>query len=223
MGILTRGILGPMINTTGAVIGKISRGQNVITGLREDTARISSESQVEQQYRFKLLLDFFGSIPDLVDAGFKNRKRHQSAANAANHYNYDHAFLSSDTSISTETLSLAQKIKLNCPALVYSTGPVNGPNCGTAVRNNDATCTFSWLNYPQSRNNQLIDRAGFVIWNASKNKAYYDGDVVPRSALQFTVNIPAKAKNDELHFYMHFHNRESRAVGRSSYLGSTVQ
>jgi hypothetical protein len=32
-----------------------------------------------------------------------------------------------------------------------------------------------------------------------------------------------KAENDDLHFYMHFHNKESRAVGRSVYLGSTVQ
>jgi hypothetical protein len=222
MGILTRGILGPMINTTGAVIGKITNGQNVITGLREDTPRPATEDQAEQRYKFKLLRDFFWTFPDLIESGFKKKKLHQVPFNAAYQYNCKNAFCISQPIQEGEMLTLKERIKLNFPALSYSVGPVSGPNCGTAIRNTNGTCTFSWLAYPQSKNNQFSDKAGYVIWNATTGKARYGIDIAVRSALSFTVPIPPKFKNAELHFYMHFYNSDTRSMGNSIYLGSTL-
>lgn len=222
MGILIRGIIGPVINTTGAVIGKIVNGQCVVTGLREDTPGPATKDQAEQRYRFKLLGDFLGNLEGFVAFGFKKKKRNQTPLNAAFHYNYNQAFNVIPNAVSAVELSLKERIKLNFPALSYSHGPVNGPNCGTAVRNTDQTCTFSWLAYPQSKNNLHTDQAGFVIWNATTGTAEFDTEMAPRSALSFKVDISPKAMNQELHFYMHFYNSDTKAVSDSIYLGSTL-
>ncbi|MEJ7559722.1 MAG: DUF6266 family protein [Pedobacter sp.] len=222
MGILTRGILGPMLNTTGAVIGKISRGQNIITALREDTPKAASDEQAEQRYKFKLLRDFFLTFPELVKAGFKKKKQHQGPFEAAFQYNYNHAFSIAQRGEGAAVLDLTDRIKLNFPALKYSVGPVYGPNCGTVVRNNDNTCTFSWLAYPQSVNGQFTDRAGYVIWNALTGNASYGTDIASRGALTFNVPLSPVDVNAELHFYMHFNSLDKKTVGDTIYLGSTL-
>jgi hypothetical protein len=223
MGILTHGILGPMINTTGAVIGTIKKGQNVITSLRRESNPETTAAQAEQRYRFKLLKDFIEGTTFLIEGGFNKKKMKQSVANAAFQYNYSNAFYNIAPLEGAELESFDSIIKLNLPALVYSIGPVSGPNCGTAVRNADHTCTFSWLEYPQSKNHQNTDSAGFLIWNASTGKAQCDMHVANRGALTFTVPIAPKHSADELHFYMHFDNPTSKTVGDSIYLGSTLE
>jgi len=222
MGVLIRGIIGPMVNTTGAVIGKIVNGQCVLTGLREDTPGPATKDQAEQRYKFKLLEGFLVNLDGLVAFGFKKKRKHQTSLNAAFHYNYDKAFHIIPSIVGAVELSLKERVKLNLPALLYSYGPVNGPNCGTAVRNNDQTCTFSWLAYPQSKNNLHTDKAGYVIWNATTGTAEFETDIAPRSALSFNVEISPKAMNEELHFYMHFYNSDTKAVSHSVYLGSTL-
>jgi hypothetical protein len=222
MGILTRGILGPMINTTGAVIGKIVNRQNVVTGLRKHIPKPETQDQAEQKYRFKLLRDFLLSFPDLVGSGFKKKKRHLVPSVAAFKYNYGHAFCKVPQVEGEELLDFRAQIKLNFPTLSYSIGPVYGPNCGTAVRNSDTTCTFSWLGYPQSKNNQFTDRAGYVIWNTLTGNAQYETNIASRSDLSFTVPITPEDMDAELHFYMHFNSFDTKAVGDSIYLGSTV-
>lgn len=222
MGVLIRGIIGPMINTTGAVIGKIVNGQCVITGLREDTPGPATYDQAEQRYKFTLLQNFLVNLDCLVASGFKKRKRNQTPLNAAHQYNYNNAFNVIPNIVGADELSLQKRIKLNLPALSYSRGPVNGPNCGTAVRNNDQTCTFSWLAYPQSKNNLLTDKAGYVIWNASTGKAEFDTGIAPRSALSFKVDLSPEHMDAKLHFYMHFYNSDTKAVSDSIYLGATL-
>jgi hypothetical protein len=210
-----------MVNTTGAVIGKIINGQNVITGLREDTPKPANVDQAKQRYKFKLLRDFLWSFPELVALGFKRKKRHQAPFFAAYQYNYSNAFCEVQVIEGDDKLNFKERIKLNFPALSYSIGPISGPNCGTAVRNTDNTCTFSWLEYPQSKNNQFTDRAGYVIWNASTGKAEHGNDIASRSALNFHVPISPKDMEAELHFYMHFCSSDLKIVGDSIYLGST--
>lgn len=221
MGILRRGILGPVENTTGAVIGKVSNGQNIITGLRDVIPPLATEDQAEQRYKFKLLRDFFSSMPELVTVGFKKKKKVQSPANAAYSHNFKKAFNTLETVEGAEKLNLKVRIKLDYSALVYSIGPISGPNCGTAVRNSDGTCTFSWLSYPQSKNNLLIDQAGYLIYNASTGEASYQIGIAARSDLTFNVALSPDDDVAELHFYMHFYSSTTLAIGNSIYLGST--
>jgi len=210
MGIIKNGILGTVVNKVGAVVGKKIRGQNVITGISRGSNKRESSDQLEQQFRFGLLSRFLMTHGGLIESGFKRKARQQSAMTTAYHYNYPNAFLVQEKIAGESEKPLSERIKLDYAALCYSVGPIQGPNCGRVVRNADATCTFSWLDYPQSRDSQNTDRAGCLIWDASTGRAYYLVDVGLRGSLGFDVDISFLPTDVELHFYMHFINASTK-------------
>ncbi|RYE52390.1 MAG: hypothetical protein EOP48_16630, partial [Sphingobacteriales bacterium] len=118
MGILIKGILGPMINKTGAVIGRMHRGQNVIVQLYKERSadKVSTEGQLTVQNHFGKLSSFLSNIRNMVDIGFKKMIKHNSPVNAAFSYNSSHAFI-----------QVGEKKELNYAKLIYSIGDVEGP------------------------------------------------------------------------------------------------
>ena len=222
MGIVKNGILGTVVNKVGAVIGKTVRGQNVLTGLSKVPNKPESADQREQQYRFGLLAQFFGSHSELVELGFKRKAKQQSPMTTAFSYNYPKAFFIQEQVKGAPEIPFSERITLDYSSLCYSVGPIHEPNCGTAIRNSDASCTFSWLDYPQSRDSQNTDRAGYLILNASTGRQTYQLDVASRGSLEFNVIMPLKTNDDKLHFYMHFFNPITNVWGDSVYLGSTL-
>jgi hypothetical protein len=118
MGIIRKGILGPMVNKTGAVIGRMHRGQNVLVQLYKERSadKPSTEGQIAAQDRLGMLSSFLSNIRNMVDIGFKKMGKHNSPVNAALSYNSDHAFIQK-----------GEEQELNYAQLVYSIGDVEGP------------------------------------------------------------------------------------------------
>jgi hypothetical protein len=208
MGILISGILGPMKNKTGAVIGRMHRGQNVITQLyiRKHPNKKRSEAQLATELSFGLLNNFLSNIQGLVDTGFRKKVKHNSPVNAAYSYNFKHAFL-----------DVNGKIVLDYPNLVYSLGYIEGPE-SPALITEDGSLFLSWEDMPQSEYCSYSDMATVLVYDPLEKGDLIFENVCLRSDLSVQLDIsPFLGKN--VHCYMSFCSANEKNRGDSVYLG----
>ncbi|MEJ7557427.1 MAG: DUF6266 family protein [Pedobacter sp.] len=208
MGILPSGILGPIKNKTGAVIGRIHRGQNVITQLykKRKRKRVRSKAQLASEYRLGQLSSFLSQIQVLVDSGFKSKVKHNTAVNAALSYNYDHAFI-----------KVGADLELNYAKLVYSLGEVEGPE-SPEMAYKDGFLTLSWFDMPQSEYCQFSDKATILIYEPTSRSDIIFKVACQRSDLNVLLDI-LPFIDKEVHCYISFASSDGKRQGNSVYLG----
>ncbi|TKC09621.1 DUF6266 family protein [Pedobacter frigoris] len=212
MGILRKGLLGPVKNKTGAVIGRQHRGQNVLTGLQNPSTKPPTEKQLEERRKFGMLNSFLSDIDKLVNVGFKHYAKIKTPVNVAYSYNVDHAFVKQ-----------GEEWQLNFPEMVYSRGHVDTPEGATVAPDADVhTVLFSWLAQKQTASCQFADQASFLMYNASKNKALILINATNRYALSYPLTLPAEFFGDTLHCYMNFNSADGKQSGDSMYLGELI-
>ena len=208
MGILTSGILGPIKNKTGAVIGRMHRGQNVITQLykKRKRRRKRSKGQLSSQDRLGQLSNFLSNIQGLVAVGFKNMVKHNSAANAAHSYNYHHAFI-----------TVGAKLELNYSKLIYSIGEVEGPE-SPLLEYENGILNLSWFDMLQSQYCQYSDKATVLVYEPSRQDSVVFDNICPRSDLHVLLDISCFI-GKEVHCYVCFNSADGKYKGNSVYLG----
>ncbi|MEJ2881567.1 DUF6266 family protein [Pedobacter sp. GR22-6] len=207
MGILNSGINGPMRNKAGAVVGRMSRGQNIVSGLPRTSDKPGTEPQLLAREQLILLSQFLNSISNLVNPGFKQYRKKGSALNAAYAYNFEQAFVFEE-----------DKVILNYPAIVYSRGHVKGALV-PSVTLEEGMAIFKWQEQQESNFCRFSDQASFLLVAADTGKAAIFQNVTRRDACGFTVALPAKLKNTALHAYMNFSSADGKLVGNSRYVG----
>jgi hypothetical protein len=212
MGILNSGIFGGFRKKTGPIIGRRSRGQNIITSLHHTSNKPRTDLQLDSQDKFGMLNMFLGNIAELVNIGFKSYVKKNSPVNAAYKYNYKHAFV----------LQQDQWI-LNYPMLVYSRGHVSGPQGAVAGLLSDPETghlvAFSWQLQTQSDYCRFTDQATFLAYSPSMNRRFMAQDAADRYAQEFKLLLPPDFDAGPLHCYMSFRSKEGAQVGNSHYIG----
>jgi len=92
MGVFKKGINGPFSGKTGSIIGSKWKSIHYMKGLpRVRAHRKASAEQLVQRQKFKLLLDFFTPMQQLLKIGFQQFLNRNTAINAAMKFNYDQA------------------------------------------------------------------------------------------------------------------------------------
>jgi hypothetical protein len=210
MGILRSGILGPVRNKTGSVVGRMRNNVNVVTGLHKISNKPPTKSQLEAHQKLGLLNGFMQEIDVLVNTGFKYYIKNNSAVNVAVSYNYDHAFLIK-----------GEDIVLNYPQLVYSRGHIVTPE-SPEVASDAGNITYRWLPQNQSAYCQFTDMASFLVYNAAKKTCVILQNATNRYAQGHTIEMPEGFVGDTLHCYMNFNSADGKKAGGSMYIGAVV-
>jgi len=209
MGIIPSGILGPVYNKTGAVVGRKKGKINTVSGLPRKTSKVATAPQALSRNKLGILSEFFCRISPLINAGFKAYKKNGSARNAAHSYNAGHAFITGEDGA----------LKLNYPKLVLSRGSVVAPLVRSVRKVNDQII-FEWLAQPQSQYCLSGDKASFLIVNEDQN-----GEVrlfmnqARRDSLSFAIDLDPKKASHTYHCYFCFSSAEGKITGNSIYVG----
>lgn len=215
MGILNSGIFGGFRKKTGPVVGRRSKGKNVITSLHHISTKPATAKQLEVQDRFSLLNSFLGSISPLIRTGFKTYAKKNSAVNAAFKFNYKHAFVLQ-----------GDNWALNFPALVYSRGHVSGPQGAKVLLLNEPgtgyVLDFSWELQPQSEYCRFTDKVSVLAYSPSVQQSFFRISLAERSDQGCQLTLPADFDGQELHYYMNFSSDDGKQPGNSHYLGLSV-
>lgn len=209
MGILNDGILGGFRNKVGTVIGRKFRDMDLIVGPYRESTKPETKGEILQQNRFRMINHFLNYLKSVVGPGFKQYAKKKSALNAAHSYNYGHAFIEEEG-----------VLKLNFPKMVYSRGNVSIPNCPSVVLSAPEQLTFTWLPEGENQFTRGNDKASFVVWMEKSDKPLILIDAAPRSALEFSMEIPGNLGIETLHCYMSFKNATGKLVSNSFYVGA---
>lgn len=210
MGKLARGILGGFQGTTGTVYGCFWRMLDVIRAKPRHVKRPPTEAQAKVQMKLSIITDLLAWMASAVKVGFKDTPKPTSPMNAAVRYNLDNTITGDYPNYTVDY----SKLK-------YSLGKrLNAATGFSALATDVAELIFAWEpEYLHSTTQKPSDMATFIVINPIKNKYVVIQDVVPRSALTYTLSIPAEYSEDSVHCYMSFVSADKKLVSDNVYAG----
>ena len=210
MGILPSGIFGGFYKKTGPVVGRITKGKNVVTGLYHPSTNPSTEKQLTEQQKFTMLNAFFNGISPLVNIGFKLFAKRRNALNEAYKFNCPNAFV-----------LVGGQYQIDYPKMVYSRGNVDRPN-GLQIAVINGHVAFSWIAVEETMFCRLNDKATFLVYNAVRNEFIWTINAAERQQLGYSLEMPSEYAGDLLHCYMNFNNENGKITGDSVYAGLLI-
>lgn len=209
MGKLSRGFLGGFQGQLGTAYGCFWRLMDLIKAMPRKVKRPPTEAQLPVQLKFALMTAFLKRVGAIIKVGFQNKPGNQSAMNAAVAYNIGNAI----TGVSPDFLIDFTKLK-------FSEGELPMALNAEVLIDTPATVKFLWeLGVAGSEDGKPTDKAVFVVFNPVKNKLVTLSGVAVRSALAYTLAVPANFSADNVHVWMSMVSADGKQVSESVHLG----
>lgn len=207
MGILRNGILGGFEKRTGAVVGRVYRGKNVVSAPPHPMVRALTELQRHQRLSFTMVSQFLSTFINLIRIGFGNDRKF-FPMNLAMRYNFKRivAGVYPDFSIRYEEVS-------------FSRGSLCGPDSPVVLVDGNGL-RFSWDCLAQNSLNRYSDRACFLVYSPVAKCSATAARAASRVDLNYYMVLPSAFAGDLLHCYMSFVSEKGKVVSDSVYLGS---
>ncbi|MBB5437483.1 hypothetical protein HDC92_001155 [Pedobacter sp. AK017] len=133
MGKLLNGLYGQLTGTTGNITSYVLNGQNVTRMVRHKRTR-SSEKQLDNELRMKVLNNFFHTMKGYLKAGFSSAAKDSTK----NYYNLAIAYNKKDA-----LKGYYPDIEIDCPNVILSEGellPAENPEASRIA----AGIAFTW-------------------------------------------------------------------------------
>lgn len=210
MGTINKGILGGFSGTVGTVIGGSWKG---IDYMRSQPARRSgtqSQAQLEQQAKFKLVVQFLQSMTALVMTTFHNYAIKMTGFNSALSYNIKNVIKGSYPSYSIDY----SKVLVSRGDLPNGSGPA-------ATAGTKGDINFTWTDNSGMGKAAVTDFAVLVAYSATYNLTIYDLAGAQRSAGAATLDASTFG-GETVEVYIGFISEDGKEVATSIYLGQVT-
>jgi hypothetical protein len=207
MGELRNGPWGKITGKVGGLVGTTRNGKNIVKNAPTRTAEPSAK-QLEQQLKFKMAIDFFRPLKDLVQVTFDNGGNASGMNNATGRF-------------------LENAISGTSPNIIIDYSKVNvsrghlPPAADTAVTIDGTMLTFTWEDNSALGSANETDLAVVVVYCPAKNQAIFKMDLATRNA--GTGSISASLfKGQEVHTYLAFITADKKKASDSVYTGKLM-
>lgn len=210
MGIIKCGILGGFRNKTGAVVGVRWRSLDVMRGMPRKTNKAFSQTQLDQQKKFKLLSQLLSKVSSLINIGFAVHLGTATAMNRAMAYNLQHALV-----------GIAPALDLDYQNLSFSRGPRALPKAATVEGWTQTRLVFSW-DYAGDRNKKEHGRdlVTVLVYCPATQRVVNLMRIASRADRIYNMKLPSNFGGNNLHAYLLFESAEAKtSVSNSMYLG----
>ena len=211
MSIYNQGILGGFTGKTGAVIGSSWKNKAVMRSLPKlKKSRKSSQFQLEQQEKFRLMISFLTSFQDLLNMTFKRRSTGQTGINAALSVNLRKGILGTESpfSINYEKLEFS-----------YALGTLPNVANPTATAATGNTLDFEWTNNAGASRAKNTDKTILIVYCPELNQSMYFIDTAILS--EEFVNIDASLfAGKSVETWMLFITDDMSTASNTVYTGS---
>lgn len=210
MGTINKGILGGFSGTVGTVIGGSWKG---IDYMRSQPARRSgtqSQPQLEQQAKFKLVVQFLQSMTALVMTTFHNYAVKMTGFNSALSYNIKNVITGTYPNY---TIDYAQ--------VLVSRGDLPNGSGPAAVAGTGGAINFTWTDNSGMGKAAVTDLAVLVAYSASYNLSIYDLAGAQRSAGAATLDA-STFSGETVEVYIGFISQDQKEIATSIYLGQVT-
>ncbi|HWW39802.1 DUF6266 family protein [Pedobacter sp.] len=213
MGKFLKGILGGFSGKIGNVIGAVWRGVDYMRSLPRKSGKPATEAQLIPRLKMKVVVGFLRSINDLIKLGYQSYKGKQTPMNAAVAFHIDKAIT-----------GVYPNLNINFPKVVFSKGRLLRPSAPGVESVTPTKIKFEWLNNAPATGSSTAatDMATLLLYNPGKEQFVAAEDVAARSALTFTLDVPAEWIGDDVHAWMSFVGVNRKEVSDSVYVGTTA-
>ncbi|HJV47148.1 MAG TPA: DUF6266 family protein [Bacillota bacterium] len=208
MAIFSKGILGGFSGKVGNVIGSTWRGKDVLRSLPTKRNRVATQSQLDQQEKFSLIMKFMTSMTALLNTTFKAYGRGISAVNAAVSYNLQNGISGA-----------ASPFNLSYPNILLSRGDLPNTNTATAVAEAGNAVKFTWENNAGMGKAKVTDKVILVVYCPALNHTVYIAGGNMRGELTQSLTVAAFT-GETVETWLAFIAANESVVSNSMYTGS---
>jgi hypothetical protein len=213
MGKFSKGILGPFSGKVGTVVGAVRDGEWTMRSLPSRSSKPATMAQLAQRAAFGLMIGFFRPIGAMLKLGFMNRKRGQTANNAAMQYNLNEAIV-----------GVYPALTLDYSKITLSRGALLEPPAMNVSAAEEAQLDFSWISNAGTEpgNTNGTDALSIVAYNPVKDRFVAAPGVAARSAQTYELALPLDFSGDSVEVWVFFVKADGKAASDSVYLGDMI-
>lgn len=208
MGKYKKGVLGPFRGKIGTVVGSVWKGIFYMRSLPDITDN-PTPSQLNIREKMSVVGRFFKKLKPIIGVGYQHFTDGVTPMNAAIGYHLKNAV--SGTSAANYAVDF-EKVKL-------SVGDLPVPANFTTLTDAVAKVTFGWTNNAAVNSTAGTDKATFVVYCKVKDAFVILRDMVPRSALTYTMQLPLDFSQLETECWMFFVSIDGKQVSESVHIG----
>lgn len=208
---ISKGILGPVNGLVGTVVGSTWRGIDYVRSkpVRSSSAT-PSQAQLDQRFKFRLVVNFIQTMGALLDYTFKDYAVKKTGRNSATSYLLKNAITGASPAF---TLDYSQ--------VLISRGDLPKAAGASATAGIDRSVTFSWANNAGTGKALETDKAIVVVYCPMLDHSIYS--VTDATRRTGTTNIDTSAFSGQtVHTWMGFLSANGKEVANSVYTGQLV-
>jgi hypothetical protein len=207
MGIIQKGILGPVSGTVGTVVGGSWKGISYLRSLSASRRNSFTIKQLEQQARFAVAANFLQSMTPLLSVSFRDYAVKMSGFNSAMRYTMLNAVSGSYPDFAID-YSMALVSRGNLPNAL-------APAASSTVA---GTVAYQWQDNSGVGKAQPTDASILVAYCPSRNQCVYTTAGAVRSTEADSLAVPAFS-GLEVETYIGFISPDGRNIASSVYTG----
>lgn len=209
MGLYKKGILGFFRGKVGTVSGSVWNGVHYLKSLPDVSPdRKPTTAQLNHQILFAMVIGFLKPLKAILNVGYQQFNKGITPMNAANSYHLKHA-----------VTGLAPNYQIDYPKVIFSVGDLEAAQTPGIVTGGTGKIDFDWGALIDPDAGAATDRATFLAYNPTLKKYVTLRNAVARSAMAFTLQLPAEWIGSEAYCYMAFTSLDGKKVSNSSYVG----
>jgi hypothetical protein len=205
-----QGILGGFSGKTGSVIGSTWKGKAVMRGLPQlKKKRKSSQDQIDQQEKFKLMVAFLAGLSELFNITYKKQAVGISGFNAAVSYN-----------IRTAITGFEAPFGIDYAKLQFGSLNGNMPNVvqPTVVAQANNNLKFIWSNNAGLGKAKASDKPLVMVYSPAQGQFIYTKNGAVRADETVTINAALFA-GEAVETWLLFLSDDESAVSATAYTG----
>jgi len=210
MGVINKGILGPVSGTVGTVIGGSWKGISYLRSQPTSRRTSFTTKQLEQQAKFALTIQFLQSMTPLLSESFRDYAVKMSGFNNAMRYTLLNAIAGSYPTFS-----------INYSSVLVSRGDLPNASSPAATSTASGTVNFNWVNNSGMGKAQPTDTSILVVYSPDLNQCIYTTAGAVRSAGTDTVSVPS-FKGLPVETYIGFVSADGKNIASSIYTGQVT-
>jgi hypothetical protein len=205
------GILGGFSGKTGTVIGSTWKGKNVMRALpAKKKNRQATPNQLEQQEKFKLMVQFLSGLSDLLNITFRSQATKISGFNAAVSYNIQSAIVGDQSPFSID-FTKAKLSQGNLPLVAT-------PKAEAAP---DHQVSFSWRYNAGVTSARPTDVAVLIVYCPALKQSVYSIEGATRADQLHAIDAGVFAGYD-VETWLAFVREDGMKASNSIYTGSVT-
>ena len=203
MGIIRNGILGGFRNKVGNIVGSSWRTLDVIKAYPKASKKEKTQAQLDQQARFKIVSTIITDLAEVINVGFKAYGNVVTPRNAAFKVNMQYV------------TGLSPNFSFNYELLQFSKGSLNSGRDVVVSTIAGSKLKFAWSNDFEDPRESGTDMATLVVYSPELDKWVTLINAAPRSAKQYTLQMPASFMGHEVMCYLSFASATKRLASNT--------